>query len=82
MTVIGQNSLKLSSITLFFFPSQTTQHPPEPNLVTLEVEILHSFKTFKQTKYTTQYKNPHDNHYLSDNCHYILENYIYAELKK
>jgi len=46
----------------------------------MKMETLHSFKMFKQTKYTTQCKNQHDNHYLSDNYHYILENYIYAKL--
>jgi hypothetical protein len=69
IALIGQNFLKTSCTPHIFSSSQPAQHPPEPNLVTLKTEAVHSFKMFKQTKYTAQSKNPNNIHYLSANCH-------------
>ena len=53
------------------------QHQPEPNSVTVNMEVVRSFETSEQPKYTTRCKNPKDHHHLKKSGREnILKSYI------
>jgi hypothetical protein len=61
-----RNAITVLMVTDSFKFGWIFQHQPEPNSVTLKMEVMRSFEMSEQPKYTTKCKNSKDDHSLKN----------------